>query len=145
MYEFKEDDAFDFVRHVGIQAKAKGNELQLITCPYCNGGANRKDRGTFSINLKTGQYKCLRASCSASGNMVTLAKDFDFSLGTQNDEYYRPKKQYKMQNALISSYFRFLMIRVYYSSLSTEKPILTEIEILTKNGAKQIVNLFCLE
>ena len=95
MYEFKEDDAFDFVRHVGIQAKTKGNELQLITCPYCNGGANRKDRGTFSINLKTGQYKCLRASCSASGNMVTLAKDFDFSLGTQNDEYYRPKKQYR--------------------------------------------------
>lgn len=95
MYEFKEDDAFDFVRHVGIQAKTKGNELQLITCPYCNGGANRKDRGTFSINLKTGQYKCLRASCGVSGNMVTLAKDFDFSLGTQNDEYYRPKKQYK--------------------------------------------------
>ena len=27
--------------------------------------------------------------------MITLAKDFNFSLGTQNDEYYAPKKQYR--------------------------------------------------
>ena len=37
----------------------------------------------------------MRASCGVSGNMVTLAKDFDFSLGNTFDEYYRPRKQYK--------------------------------------------------
>lgn len=95
MYEFKRDDAYDFARHIGIQTKNKGDELMFNTCPYCNGGANRKDKGTFSINLNTGQFKCLRASCGVSGNLVTLAKDFDFSLGSMADEYYRPKKEYK--------------------------------------------------
>lgn len=95
LYEFNQDDAYDFVRHVRAQAKSKGSELMLDYCPYCNGGSNRKDKGTFSINLKTGQYKCLRSSCNVSGNMVTLSKDFDFSLGNMADEYYRPKKQYR--------------------------------------------------
>lgn len=95
MYEFKRDDAYDFARHVGLQTKNKGDELMFNICPYCNGGANRKDKGTFSINLKTGQFKCLRASCGVAGNLVTLAKDFDFSLGNMVDEYYRPKKEYK--------------------------------------------------
>jgi KaiC/GvpD/RAD55 family RecA-like ATPase len=94
MYEFRIEDAYDFARHVGIQAKNKGEELMFNYCPYCRGGANRKDKGTFSINLKTGQCKCLRASCGVSGNLVTLSKDFDFSLGMV-DEYYRPKKEYK--------------------------------------------------
>lgn len=95
MYEFKRDDAYDFARHIGIQTKNKGDELMFNTCPYCNGGANRKDKGTFSINLNTGQFKCLRASCGVSGNLVTLSKDFDFSLGSMADEYYRSKKEYK--------------------------------------------------
>lgn len=95
MYEFRENDAYDFARHIGIQAKQRGDELQLIACPYCNGGSNRRDKGTFSINLRTGQFKCLRASCGVTGNMITLARDFDFSLGTQNDEYYRPQKKYR--------------------------------------------------
>lgn len=95
MYEFKEEDAIAFANHVGIRNKYHGDELMFNHCPYCQGGSNRKDKGTFSINMKTGQFKCLRASCGVSGNMVTLAKDFDFSLGTQNDEYYRPKKQYR--------------------------------------------------
>lgn len=93
MYEFKEQDAYEFARFVGERTKKQGDELHYLFCPYCRGG--RKDKHTFSINLKTGQFKCLRASCGVSGNMVTLAKDFDFSLGNSFDEYYRPKKQYK--------------------------------------------------
>lgn len=95
MYEFKKDDATAFANHVGIRTKYHGEELMFNYCPYCNGGSGRKDKGTFSINLQTGQFKCLRASCGASGNMITLSKDFDFSLGTMADEYYRPKKEYK--------------------------------------------------
>ena len=94
-YEFKESDAWDFSRSSGIAAKQKGEELQFLSCPYCRGGRNG-DKGTFSINLRTGQFKCLRSSCSVSGNMVTLAKDFDwFSLGRDVDAYYKAGNRHK--------------------------------------------------
>ncbi|MCI6858501.1 MAG: bifunctional DNA primase/helicase, partial [Eubacterium sp.] len=76
IYEFKESDAWNFARGSGIETKQKGYELQFLTCPYCRGGRSA-DKGTFSINLTTGQFKCLRSSCSVSGNMITLARDFD--------------------------------------------------------------------
>jgi archaellum biogenesis ATPase FlaH len=94
-YEFKSSDAYDFARHVGILCKERGDELFFKTCPYCKPRATRGNVNTFSINLKTGQHKCLRASCGVSGNMITLARDFDFSLGTEIDEYYAPKKKYR--------------------------------------------------
>lgn len=95
MYEFKKEDAFDFARNMSIQTKIKGDELLFNTCPYCRGGHAGKDKGTFSINLITGQFHCLRAGCGVSGNLVTLSKDFDFSLGNMVDEYYKPRKEYK--------------------------------------------------
>lgn len=80
-YEFKESDALEFARASGIQTKQRGDELQFLHCPYCRGGRSG-DKGTFSINLSNGQFKCLRSSCSVSGNMLTLAADFSwFSLG----------------------------------------------------------------
>lgn len=93
LYEFKESDAWDFARRQGIQTKQKGEELHFIHCPYCG---STKDKWTFAIDLRTGQFKCLRASCSRTGNMITLSKDFDFSLGRDIDEYYKQsKKQYR--------------------------------------------------
>ena len=93
-YEFKEQDAYDFARHVGIFTKQHGDELWFKSCPYCHGTGNGNEK-SFSINLKTGTYSCFRASCQAKGNMITLSKDFDFSLGSEVDEYYRPKKKYR--------------------------------------------------
>mgnify|MGYP002796254000 CR=1 FL=1 len=95
LYEFKEQDAYDFARYIGAQTKPHGDELMFWTCPYCKPRPTRGNTETFSINLKTGQFKCLRASCGVSGNMITLSRDFDFSLGNEVDEYYRPKKQYR--------------------------------------------------
>lgn len=87
-YSFNETDAFDFARASGIETKKRGDELQFQYCPYCRGGKNR-DKGTFSISLSTGRYKCLRSSCSVAGNMISLSKDFDwFSLGQGVDAYY---------------------------------------------------------
>ena len=95
MYEFKEQDAYDFVRHIRAKVIPLGDELRFKQyCPYCNGG-NKRDKDTFSISLKTGQFKCLRQSCGVTGNMIQLSRDFDFSLGNETDEYYRPRKQYK--------------------------------------------------
>lgn len=96
IYEFTAKDAYEFSRYVGIRTTVHGDELTFRTCPYCK--PNIHDRGnqnTFSINLKTGQFKCLRASCGVSGNMITLSRDFDFSLGNEVDEYYSPKKRYR--------------------------------------------------
>lgn len=93
-YEFDRRDAFDFASRQGSKTKVRGNELQFTYCPYCHGGKSR-DKDTFAINLDTGQYKCLRASCDVSGNFITLARDFSFSLGTEFDNYYYNKKQYR--------------------------------------------------
>lgn len=95
IYEFKDSDAYDFSRHVGIETNEHAGELFFKTCPYCKPKATRGNTKTFSINLTTGQFKCLRASCGVSGNMITLSKDFDFSLGNEVDEYYRPSRQFR--------------------------------------------------
>lgn len=78
-YEFKESDALEFARASGIQTKQRGDELQFLYCPYCNGGKNR-DKYSFAINMLSGQFKCLRSSCSVSGNMLTLAAEFHGSV-----------------------------------------------------------------
>lgn len=94
MYEFKEEDAFNFAKHINARTLVRGRELVFKECPYCHGtGKGNKEK--FSINLDTGAFNCLRASCNAHGNMITLSKDFDFSLGSVVDEYIRPRKQYK--------------------------------------------------
>lgn len=92
-YEFKPEDAFTFARHVHIVAKERNGELHFKKCPMC--GQTTNDKETFAINLQTGQFKCLRASCGYQGNMITLSQDFDFSLGNEVDEYIAPKKQFK--------------------------------------------------
>ena len=93
-YEFKEDDAYRFAQHVRIQAREKSGELWFRTCPFCHGKGKSNEK-TFSINLKTGQFNCFRASCGRKGNMVDLAREFDFSLGSDFDEYYNPRKQFR--------------------------------------------------
>lgn len=93
IYEFRKDDAERFASEQGIKASIRGNELRFSKCPYCRQRTNDKD--TFAINLTTGQFKCLRASCGAHGNMITLARDFNFSLGRDVDEYYSRKRRYR--------------------------------------------------
>ena len=92
IYNFKPEDAFAFAISQGAKTSQRGDELQFQVCPYCR---SMKDKNTFSINLKTGMFKCLRSTCAVHGNMITLAKDFDFSLGTEADEYYNPRRRFK--------------------------------------------------
>lgn len=94
MYEFEREDAFRFANSVGAKTRVRGNELQFMDCPYCH-GASRGDKNTFSINLDNGTFNCMRASCGVHGNMITISKDFDFSLGDEADEYFRGLKRYK--------------------------------------------------
>lgn len=93
-YVFSIEDAERFAQEQGIRARLKGSELIFHKCPYC--GVTSKDKEKFAINTKTGQFHCFRASCGAKGNMLTLAKDFDFSLNKDVDEYYRPRRHYRV-------------------------------------------------
>ena len=93
IYQFDPEDARRFAQEMGIQYRTRGEEMQFYQCPYCK--MKTKDKNTFSINLRTGQFKCLRATCNAHGNMITLAKDFNFSLGENTDEYYKPSRRYR--------------------------------------------------
>lgn len=90
LYQFKPEDAERFAQSIGAITFRKGKNLHFKTCPYCN-GTGRTNEESFAIDMETGQFHCLRAGCGAKGNMLTLAKDFDFSLGTMADAYYRPK------------------------------------------------------
>ena len=92
IYTFRPDDAERFAHEIRARIRRKGNELQFLECPYCH---STKDKNTFAINLETGKFKCLRASCGAHGNMLTLSRDFDFSLGNDADEYYRGKRRFR--------------------------------------------------
>lgn len=87
MYEFKAEDVYRFRDTVGAMARKKGNELEFALCPYCHGGGSR-DKNTFFINLNTGQFECKRSSCGVKGNMLTLARDFNFSISDEVNRYY---------------------------------------------------------
>ena len=93
-YQFKRQDAIDFAMHVHQSTRIRGDEQELFLCPYCRGGSN-KDKYTFSINLKTGLFKCLRSGCGQQGSMWRLAQDFDFKLSDEFSRYYAKKPQYR--------------------------------------------------
>lgn len=95
LYEFKREDAERFARNQYAKTRVRGDEFQFERCPYCGGGESGKDRFTFSISLSTGQYKCLRSSCGAHGNFITLARDFSFSLGSDMDRYYSSRTEFR--------------------------------------------------
>ncbi len=137
-YEFKEEDAFRFAKERGIQCRRNGNELTFNRCPYCHG--NHKDKDTFSINLSTGLFHCLRASCGVSGNMITLAKDFDFSLGRDIDVYYqiRPTtfRKFKKPDKPIQPKDNIIE---YFKKRSIPKEVLEKYEITSLKDKNIIV------
>lgn len=88
IYQFSPDDAYRFANEMGLRTRTVGDELEFNQCPYCKGGRSHGDKKTFSINLTKGTFNCLRETCGARGNMITLHKDFSFSLGRDADNYY---------------------------------------------------------
>ena len=78
---------YNLAERTGIGVKLIGKEYSFARCPYCNEKAGISQR-KFSINADTGQFHCFRASCEASGNLIRLAQDFNFSLGRDADVYY---------------------------------------------------------
>lgn len=91
-YEYKERDVFEFAKALGRDTRRKGDELEFKYCPYCNGGAHH-DEWTFSVNLRSGAFKCLRASCDEQGHFVQLCRDFDFPLDFEVPKIYKELPQ----------------------------------------------------
>ena len=102
-YELKKSDVFDFASSMNRETRQKGDELEFKFCPYCNGGMHN-DEWTFSINLNTGAYKCLRASCNESGHFVELCRDFEYRLEFEQPKIYRqlPQKRPETRNEAIA-------------------------------------------
>lgn len=136
-YEFREQDAYDFARHVNIPAKPHGEELIFKNCPYCKGRGNGNEK-SFSINLKTGAFSCFRASCKAKGNMITLSKDFDFSLGNEVDEYYRPRKKYRELPKMEKITPKIPAVE-YMLSRGISEEVTTKYQITTQNGRDNVL------
>lgn len=93
-YQFKKEDAFEFARFLNIKTQTRGDELVFKVCPFCR-ATSKGNREKFAINLNTGAFNCLRASCGAHGSFYTLAKEYGFSLGADVDAYEGRGKQYR--------------------------------------------------
>lgn len=91
-YTFKSEDVLDFADSIRADVHIKGDELVFKYCPYCEGGRHN-DRETFSVNLDSGAFCCLRASCSMSGHFVELARDFNFQLDFEEPKVYKRLSQ----------------------------------------------------
>lgn len=137
-YNFKEEDAHRFADAIGAEVFPKGNELHFKYCPYCHGGPN-KDRDTFAINLQNGAWNCKRGSCNKSGNMITLAQDFEaFSLGDDGiDDYYLKRRRFrKFERRTIVS--KDVAIE-YMKSRGISAEVTKKYEITTQKDSKHII------
>lgn len=67
-------------------------QIQSEYCPICGGG-ERRDRGSFAINLNTGICGCLRGSCGWHGTFPELIK----AVGARTGDYMNETNQgYRM-------------------------------------------------
>lgn len=98
-YLFDSADVREFARAGNYETREKGDELEFKYCPYCNGGSSR-DTYTFSVNLISGVFKCLRASCDHDGHFVELCRDFDFRLEFEEPKIYKQLPQRQIDSTI---------------------------------------------
>lgn len=138
IYEFNSSDAYRFAKEQGIRAIPKGDELAFQYCPYCKGGEHH-DRGTFSINLKSGLFNCLRSSCGRSGNMITLHKDFGFSLGAEVDNFYSGGRFRRFKSPEGGKFIPRPSSIKYLSDRGISERVTRQYEITTKGNEENIL------
>lgn len=128
-YEFKTQDVLDFARSIGADTHQKSDELFFRFCPKCKGGG--KDKDTFSVNLKTGAFKCFRSSCDYHGHFVELARDFDYDLGFGEKRVYRklPQKAIVVRNEAVA----------YMATRGISETICRKYEITARNDNRNII------
>ena len=79
MYEFKEEDAFGFARHIGIEAKVRGGQLHFKTCPYCKPKATKDNMNTFACKRIEINRQCCNQgftfTCFHFGNVGAMQRN----------------------------------------------------------------------
>ena len=136
-YEFDKEDAFRFSRHIGIGTRLKGDELIFNRCPYC-GTSSSKEK--FSINLRTGQFNCFRASCGAHGNMITLSRDFDFQISEDMDKYLNRNNYNGRFRKFAESHKESTDKAIkYLEGRGIPKEICQKYEITSKDGQENVI------
>lgn len=130
-YEFDKNDAYGFARSICADTHEKGDELFFRLCPKCKGGDRHQDKDTFSINLKTGAFKCFRAGCDYHGHFVELARDFDYDLGFGEKRVYRklPQKPVVVRDGAIE----------YMASRGISAEVCRRYELTTRTDNKNIL------
>ena len=138
IYQFDKADALRFAeeQHIKTRYSRGGNELEFEECPYCH---SKKDKYKFSINLNTGAFNCLRASCNARGNMLTLHKDFDFDLGVDVKEYERPRDTWRRFPLSEQKPPKNEVIDYLYGKRGIEPEIIAKYRISTKKEQPNII------
>lgn len=130
-YEFDKNDVYGFARSICADTHEKGDELFFRLCPKCKGGDRHQDKDTFSINLKTGVFKCFRSSCDYHGHFVELARDFDYDLGFGEKRVYRklPQKPVVVRDGAIE----------YMASRGISAEVCRRYELTTRIDNKNIL------
>lgn len=139
LYEFNPDDAYRFAREQNIHVLLRGDELRFQHCPYCGGGPSHHDKNTFAINLVNGSFNCKRSSCGRTGNMITLHRDFGFSLGEGIDSYYDRESHYRRFKRPTEKIESKPAAVAYMESRGISRRITELYEITTKEGADNIL------
>ena len=97
-YQFKQDDLYSLINGLYVKTITKGKEIQFEYCPYCRGG-DHHDKYTFSVNMETGCYNCMRGKCGVSGHFVQLARDMNYELSFDTPQ---PKyKKYRQREIVV--------------------------------------------
>ena len=138
IYQFDKADAQRFAdeQHIKTRRSHGGKELEFEVCPYCR---STKDKYKFSINMSTGAFVCLRASCNARGNMLTLHKDFNFDLGIDVKEYERPRNTWKRFPLPEEKPTKNEVIDYLHGKRGIEPEIISKYRITTKKDSPNII------
>lgn len=132
-YLFNRTDATSFAEFINAETYEKFDELVFKYCPKCGGGRNGADKETFSINLKSGAFCCLRASCDYKGHFIELARDFDFKVESDKPRIYKQLPQPKAVIVPKSSAVKYL------ESRGISEAICKKYEITTHKDNQQIL------
>lgn len=126
--------------HLG-QFYEKGEEIQPVYCPYCNGGP-RKDKKTFSMNKETGAYICFRGSCGVQGNIYELADFLGVDYKVEKTTPFRtarPQKVYKKPEVKDSDLTESII--EYFQKRGISKETL-EVNRVTESKGNIVFNYF---
>lgn len=80
---------------VGQDYKIKDSQIHALECPFCHGKGKGNEYSFAMAASQDGQYKCLRGSCGATGNLITFCKQFGIDMRWQDQRTVTKSKEYQ--------------------------------------------------